>query len=173
MSKRRKIRWGRVIATLIIGMLSVSLLGLFLNFAKYPEEYLYTWKYQLENEVKNGEEEAIEYYTSNYLDNDKKLFEEEILTDLGTFKVTAYCSCEKCCGEWSDGYTATMTTPTEGRTVAVDPNVVPLGTEIIIGGKTYICEDTGVRGNKVDIYFSSHSQALAFGVKYKNVYIKG
>ena len=145
------------------------------NFIKYPEQYLSTWKYQLENDVKNGDTEAIEYYTTNYLDNDKKLFEEEILKDLGTFKITAYCSCEKCCGIWSDGYTATMTKPTEGRTVSVDPKVIPLGTEIIIDGKTYVAEDTGksIKGNKLDMYFDSHETALSYGVQYENVYIKG
>ena len=172
-SKRRKIRYDRVIATIGIGILSAGFLGLFFDFAKYPEQYLTTWEYQLENDLKNGDAEAIEYYTTNYLENDKKLFEEEILKDLGTFKMTAYCSCEKCCGKWADGYTATNTKATEGRTVAVDPNVVPLGTEIIISGKSYIAEDTGVKGRKIDVYFDSHETALSYGVRYENVYIKG
>lgn len=174
MSKRRKIRYDRVFATLIIGIFLVSLLGLFFDFAKYPEQYLTTWKYQLENDVKNGDTRSIEYYTPNYLDNGKKLFEEQILKDLGTFKVTAYCSCEKCCGK-SDGITKSGTKATAERTVAVDPNVVPLGTEIIIGGKTYIAEDTGksIKGNRIDIYFDSHESALSYGVQHKNVYIKG
>ena len=82
-----------------------------------------------------------------------------------TVTATAYCPCEKCCGKWSDGITASGTTATEGRTVAVDKNLIPLGTEIIINGKTYIAEDTGsaILGNKIDIYFDSHSSALEWG----------
>ena len=170
---KRKIRYDRVMAAIAIAIAIASLLYLYFDFMKYPEQYLTTWKYHLENNVKNGDTRAVEYYISNYIENDKKLFEEEILMELGTIKVTAYCSCEKCCGEWSDGYTATMTKPVEGRTVAIDPNVVPLGTEIIIGGKSYIAEDTGVKGKKIDVYINSHERYLAFGVQYKDVYIKG
>ena len=168
-------RFDRVIATLIIGMLLVCFLGLFFNFAKYPEQYLTTWKYQLENEVKNGDTRAIEYYTSNYLQNDKKLFEEEILRDLGTFKVTAYCSCEKCCGK-TDGITSSGAKAVEGVTVAADINELPFGTEIYIEGLgERVVQDVGgsIKGNKIDVFCETHEQALAFGVQYKKVYIKG
>lgn len=94
-------------------------------------------------------------------------------TGLGQFKITAYCSCSKCCGKWSGGPTASGVMPKAGRTIAVDPKVIPLGTKVIIDGHTYIAEDTGsaIKGKKIDMYFSSHSAALAWGVKYKNVSI--
>ena len=44
---------------------------------------------------------------------------------LGQFLFTAYCPCSICCGEYASGYTATGTFATEGRTIAVDPNVIP------------------------------------------------
>lgn len=77
---------------------------------------------------------------------------------------TAYCPCEKCCGK-SDGITASGTKATAGRTIAVDPKIIPYGTEVVIDGHTYIAEDCGsaVKGNKVDIFFDSHEEALAFG----------
>lgn len=86
---------------------------------------------------------------------------------LGVFTVTAYCHCPSCCDEWADGLTYTGTKPVEGRTVAVDPDVIPLGSEIIIDGKKYIAEDIGgaIKGKRIDIYFDSHTQALEFGVK--------
>lgn len=94
-----------------------------------------------------------------------------------TFKTTGYCTCKKCCGRWSPevsgkpASTASGTTPTTGRTVAVDPSVIPLGSTVIIDGVSYIAEDTGsaVKGNVIDIYFSSHSEACEWGIRYKEV----
>ena len=87
--------------------------------------------------------------------------------NLGTFKITAYCPCEKCCGKWADGITATGTKATEGRTIAVDPKIIPLGTKVIISGHEYIAEDTGgaIKGKRIDIYFESHTAALEWGVQ--------
>ena len=92
-------------------------------------------------------------------------------TSLGQFKITAYCSCSKCCGQWSGGPTASGVMPTAGRTIAVDPNVIPLGSKVTIDGHTYVAEDTGgaIKGNRIDMYFNSHSEALNWGVQYKNV----
>ena len=83
------------------------------------------------------------------------------------FKATAYCPCSKCCGKWAGGNTASGTTPTAGRTIAVDTSVIPFGTKIIINGITYIAEDTGslIEGNRIDIFFDSHEEALQFGVQ--------
>lgn len=92
-------------------------------------------------------------------------------TDLGTFKLTAYCSCTKCCGK-SDGITASGKKAQAGRTVAVDRSLIPFGTELLINGETYVAEDTGgaVKGNVIDIYFDSHSEAMNFGVQYAKVF---
>jgi 3D (Asp-Asp-Asp) domain-containing protein len=94
-------------------------------------------------------------------------------TSLGQFKITAYCNCSKCCGKWAGGPTASGTMPKAGRTIAVDPKVIPLGTKVIIDGHTYIAEDTGsaIKGKKIDMYFGSHSEAMAWGVKHKNVQV--
>ena len=96
-------------------------------------------------------------------------------SNLGQFKITAYCNCSQCCGKWSGGPTASGTIPTAGRTIAVDPNVIPLGSKVTIDGHTYIAEDTGsaIKGNKIDMFFSSHQEALNWGVKYKDVNIVG
>lgn len=80
--------------------------------------------------------------------------------------VTAYCGCEKCCGE-SDRITASGTRAVEGRTIAVDPEIIPYGTTVYINGAAYIAEDCGgkIKGNRIDLYFESHSDALRWGVK--------
>jgi len=92
---------------------------------------------------------------------------------LGTFTCTAYCACEQCCGKWASGYTATGTKATAGRTVAVDPSVIPLGTTIEVGSNRYVAEDTGslVTGNRIDIFFDTHEEAVKFGVQKMDVYV--
>lgn len=92
-------------------------------------------------------------------------------TSLGVFKITHYCPCSLCCGEYSNGITASGTTAQAGRTIAVDPSLIPLGSSVIINGHTYVAEDTGgaIKGNRIDIFVSSHSEALASGVYYAEV----
>lgn len=83
-----------------------------------------------------------------------------------TATVTAYCSCSKCCGK-STGITASGTKATAGRTIAASSQYA-FGTKIEIQGYgTYTVEDRGgaIQGNRIDMYFNSHSEALAFGKK--------
>lgn len=96
------------------------------------------------------------------------------LQSLGTFRVTAYCPCAKCCGEWADGITYTLTEATPGRTVAVDPDVIPLGSTVYIDGSPYVAEDIGgaIQGNRIDVFFPDHQTALQFGVQYAEVEIQ-
>ena len=82
------------------------------------------------------------------------------------YKVTAYCSCAKCCGK-STGITALGTRATSGRTVAASSKFA-FGTKLNVNGHVYTVEDRGgaITGNKIDIYVNSHAEALAWGVKY-------
>lgn len=96
---------------------------------------------------------------------------------LGEFKLTAYCPCEQCCGKSEEspyyGITAYGYTATAGRTIAVDPNIIPIGSEVIINGRTYVAEDVGgaIRENRIDIYFNTHQEALEFGIQCAEVFI--
>ena len=71
--------------------------------------------------------------------------------------------------------TSTGRRPVAGRTIAVDPRVIPYGSKVYIPalGRTYIAEDCGggIKGNKIDIYMSSNSACNRFGVKYLTVQI--
>lgn len=89
-------------------------------------------------------------------------------TYLGRFKLTGYCSCAICTGQWSGGNTASGTTPTPGRTIAMGG--VPFGTKLMINGQIYTVEDRGTAYGHVDIFCGSHSEALSFGVQYADVY---
>ncbi|WP_235960528.1 3D domain-containing protein [Paenibacillus silvestris] len=59
----------------------------------------------------------------------------------------------------------------EGRTIAVDPAVIPLGSTVFIEGiGIRKAEDIGsaIRGSRIDVFMNDLSQAQEFGVK-KNV----
>lgn len=58
--------------------------------------------------------------------------------------------------------------------VAVDPSVIPLGTRLFIPGYGYaIADDIGgaIKGNRIDLAFDSHSEAMQFGRQKVTVYI--
>lgn len=86
--------------------------------------------------------------------------------------MTAYSSEEPGIGT----RTASGTRVTEGRTIAVDPNVIPIGWWVYIEGLGFRrAEDTGgaIKGNKVDVYYDSLSHARNFGRKSRTVYVIG
>lgn len=101
------------------------------------------------------------------------------------FMLTAYCSCEKCCGEYAlnrpvdeNGneivYGSTGERLVEGVSIAVDPDVIPYGSTVVIKGHEYLAQDCGgaIQGNRIDIYFDNHQDALEFGVQYAEVLVK-
>ena len=87
------------------------------------------------------------------------------------FKVTAYCSCAKCCGKVT-GRTASGAHAVAGQTVAASGQFA-FGTKLNINGKEYTVEDRGgaIQGNRIDIYMNSHAEAVAWGVKYLPVQV--
>ena len=98
-------------------------------------------------------------------------------THAETFKATAYTSTDPGCGT----KTATGTTVRVG-TVAVDPRVIPYGTRmfIVTNDGAYIygiatAEDCGgaIKGNRLDLYFNTHSECINFGVRNCTVYFLG
>ncbi len=103
----------------------------------------------------------------------KKAKKKKKYKKIGTFKITGYCACSSCCGK-SNGITASGTKAKAGRTIAADTSKYPFGTKLKINGKVYTVEDRGgaINGDKIDIYFNSHSEALQWGVRYSTVYKK-
>ena len=80
---------------------------------------------------------------------------------------SAYCPCSRCCGK-SSGTTATGLPAGKG-VIAVDPKVIPLGTKLYVSeyGEA-IAGDIGgkIKGNRIDLGFASHSQAMAWGKRW-------
>lgn len=96
---------------------------------------------------------------------------------LGEYTLTAYWPCTRCCGK-DDGITATGTLAAEGRTIAVDPRVIPYGTHVLLifpdgTQREYVAEDcgSGVNGNHIDVFFSDHQAARVFGVQSAMAYL--
>lgn len=91
---------------------------------------------------------------------------------LGDWIATGYCPAECCCGSWAWGATASGAMPTANHTVAC--NSLPFGTQLMIDGIVYTVEDTGWSpyGDAwVDIFFDTHSEALAWGERTVSVYL--
>lgn len=96
----------------------------------------------------------------------------EAQKSIGEFTITHYANDERCCGK-TDGVTATGTQATVGRTIAVDPEIIPLGSKVIIDGIEYTAEDTGgaVKGRKIDIFVGSYDEAVTRGKIVREVYM--
>ena len=85
---------------------------------------------------------------------------------------TAYCPCEICCGKWAlnrpDGivYTASGAIAEEGVTIAADWSVYSPGTILYIEGigeRTVQDRGGAISGQKIDVFFNNHEDALHFG----------
>lgn len=111
----------------------------------------------------------------------KEVPSETIIEDDGIYTITAYCSCEKCCGKWYQGEGVEVigsggVALHEGEHCA---SPLPNGTKIIIEGVGLReVQDTPAKwisekysGKIIDLYFSDHETALKFGKKKANVKI--
>lgn len=88
-----------------------------------------------------------------------------------SMEATAYCPCS-ICGTGS-GKTSLGTEARRGI-AAVDPSVIPLGTIVYVEGYGLaIAADTGgnIRGNRIDLCFNNHSEAIQFGRKTVRVHV--
>ena len=93
-------------------------------------------------------------------------------------RVTAYCPCEKCCGDWADGVTANGHRINQGdRFVAADRRYT-FGTTLLIPGYNnsqpvkVLDRGGAIKGNKLDVFFNTHQEALIWGVQYLDVKVK-
>lgn len=144
------------------------------------KETTYKVKYQNEEEIEKIKlsEEIIKEPVDRIVQIQKNITSRTGSTIANTsngntkiFKVTAYCSCAKCCGK-TTGITASGTKATAGRTIATSGQFA-FGTKLIINGQEYTVEDRGgaIQGNRIDVYMNSHAEALAWGVKYLPVQV--
>ena len=135
---------------------------------------------KINNKVKNVSSRSSNSLTESYtqdsvetvetVDNSVDNLQED--AEYITFNVSAYCGCKQCSEGWGT-QTASGATPVQGVTIAAGPQY-PFGTKIHLEGLgTYIVQDRGgaIKGNKIDIYFNSHSKCNNFGRQYIKGYI--
>lgn len=120
----------------------------------------------------NEYHEQVVALTSEY--NAALAEEQSKGTYLGTFRISYYCPCATCNGS-SNAITASGAPLSVGKTIAVDSSVIPIGSKVYIEGIGWrVAQDTGsaIKGNRIDVLVSSHSEAYANGIDYMDVYVK-
>ncbi|RKD30900.1 hypothetical protein BET03_13155 [Thermohalobacter berrensis] len=133
-----------------------------------------------ENIVKEPVNEVIEKGTKDYLVSSRGniRFKGSIIMTATAYDLS-YESTGKRPGDKGYGITASGTRARRG-VVAVDPNVIPLGTKLYIksldGSEDYgfaVAEDTGgaIKGNRIDVFIPDREEALRFGIRKVKVYI--
>lgn len=110
---------------------------------------------------------------------ENEMIEEALLaraTRIDDVTVTHYDCCVDCCGK-DEGITASGVRATPGVTVAVDPDVIPLGADVLVDYgdgdiQYYRADDVGgaVKGNHIDLCVSSHQEAVDLGRKTATVW---
>lgn len=162
--------------------MSISIVAIAITLLSFPIDCLVDEIAISDNEIEIVSQAEVGVEETNVvLESESTKVDEHIVTlvsnnviPLGVCKLTAYCkeNYPHICNNGDSTYTATMTTPTPGRTVAVDPKVIPYGSDVIVNGHTYVAEDCGgaVKGNRIDILFETHQEALAFGIQYAEVF---
>lgn len=172
--KKLKIERTIFLVCLIICLISLVITGL---DAKAMQTEIQELRYQSSRQAaqlkdKQEQIEVLEIIIENQSQDASELITEPEY--IGTFTISHYCPCPICCGK-SDGITYTGVQATEGRTIAVDPEVIPLDSTVIIAGQEYLAEDIGgaIKGNKIDMYMESHSEALQAGIVQADVWMIG
>ena len=91
--------------------------------------------------------------------------------------ITFYCAEQypHICGT-GDGIAYDGTPVLPWATCAVDPSIIPLGSTVMVdlgdgyGLRTLVANDTGVKGNHIDICIPTHAEALRLGIQTSTVY---
>lgn len=93
-------------------------------------------------------------------------------------RVTAYCPCPKCCGKYSGGPTACGHKILPGDVFVAADKRYRFGTEMLISGYNngepvkVLDRGGAIQGDRLDVFFNSHEEALEWGVKYLDIKVR-
>lgn len=73
--KKRRLNKKRIFCIILCILAVTFLTGLYIDFVRFPECYMPAWRYQLKNDLAEGDKEATEYYNRVYIANGRELFE--------------------------------------------------------------------------------------------------
>ena len=148
------------------GLLAVLLIALLMLFLLEKHKALAYWQEKADKQAETLKQLDTEIQDLNVQisDLEKTIEFYESWEYLGEFKITYYWLSE------NGRSTSTGAIATEGKTIAVDPNVIPYGSEVLINGHVYIAEDCGgaVKGNVIDIFVEDERMEMY----YTDVYVK-
>ena len=179
----RKLKRDRLLLTLLL-LTSIMLHAIYgLEGAKQVQAY----EYQINRQAaqlkdKNQQIEVLEIIIKNQKqDASEPMIYKQEKEYVGEYTLTAYCSCETCCGKWAlnrpNGKIigAAGIELQEGVSVA---SPLPFGTKLLINGQEYIVQDRTAEWVKekyeekiIDLYFENHAHAEEFGKQLADVWI--
>ena len=167
-------------STILLGIIC-ALLSITLIYQSYHYHKIFKKQSRVLEQVEQALEETLDKQLDNYIELAqaeepvKKNYTNYLKKNLGNFQLSFYTPTEL--GKPLEKlHTATRTKPKEGRTIAVDPRVIPFGTLVYIEGFGYrIAEDTGsaIKGNRIDIFMLDYNRALKLGRPKAKVWILG
>ena len=152
---RQRVFNKKVIAIVLTAVMSFT--AIFTSSAQNVKK-AYSNKIQSQQKIKTVVLESSDTYYTN----------KEIIRNSKHMRVgaTAYCD---------DPITFIGTVPEVGKTIAVDPNFIPLGSKVYIPqfNRVFIAEDTGgkIKGLRIDIYMEDYDTCMEFGFRDIDIYI--
>lgn len=159
MKKNRKVRYDRLAFVILIA--ATLIYGAGICAIKLIDKYF-------------TKEVIVEVYATPFIVEAETIEEEDSdLQYLGEFRLTGYDDCVECQEQWV-GTTALGIPPRAQHTIAVDPDIIPLGSKVMINGQEYRAEDVGggVKGNHIDVFVGSHQETFAdYCNGYADVYL--
>jgi len=159
-----------VFFNIVIGILLFCLIGLVVYLLR--QNYLYLQMLSLQVETYKVQIQELQ-------EKQKQAVVQELKTpfkQLGKFTLSWYSPKELGKETPVQLRTSKGLIPKEGRTIAVDPKVIPYGSIVYIENYgVFIAEDCGgaIKQNRIDIFTASYDKAVQMGKKSANVWILG
>lgn len=132
----------------------------------------------IESNTKNNTEGNTENSTESITETNTEQPKQSEEWESIEMRVTAYCPCPQCCGEYSDGITACGHEIQPGDTFVAADSRYSFYTEMLIPGYSnsrpvkVLDRGGAIKGNRLDVFFATHEEALEWGVQYLKVNVR-